>query len=94
MVYVSPKSGGAVSRAAGEAWRDRLLRLPPFLRAGEDRAQDHANDWSDQDLLDGFRLTGLFLLRHVLEPRGQGHSDARDGFINAVTRQRAKAGSI
>jgi DNA repair protein RecO (recombination protein O) len=94
LVYVSPKSGGAVSRAAGEPWRDRLLRLPPFLRAGQDRAQDHANDWSDQDLLDGFRLTGLFLLRHVLEPRGQGHSDARDGFINAVARQRAKAGSL
>ena len=27
--YVSPKSGGAVSRAAGDPWRDRLLRLPP-----------------------------------------------------------------
>jgi DNA repair protein RecO (recombination protein O) len=27
-------------------------------------------------------------LRHVLEPRGQGHSDARDGFINAVARSR------
>jgi DNA repair protein RecO (recombination protein O) len=94
LVYVSPKSGGAVSRAAGEPWRDRLLRLPPFLREGEDRAQDHANDWSDQDLTDGFKLTGLFLLRHVLEPRGQGHSDARDGFINAVARLRAKAGSL
>jgi DNA repair protein RecO (recombination protein O) len=86
LVYVSPKSGGAVSRAAGEPWRDRLLRLPPFLRNGDDRS----NGWSDQDLLDGFQLTGLFLLRHVLEPRGQGHSDARDGFINAVTRPRAR----
>ena len=46
---------------------------------------------SDQDLADGFQLTGRFLLRHVLEPRGQGHSDARDGFINAVTKHRAKA---
>src|ERR1700743_2750158 len=35
LVYVSPKSGGAVSRAAGEPWRDRLLRLPPFLRQDE-----------------------------------------------------------
>jgi DNA repair protein RecO (recombination protein O) len=26
----------------------------------------------------------------VLEPRGQGHSDARDGFINAVTRHLAR----
>ena len=48
---------------------------------------DHG--WTDQDLQDGFRQTGLFLLRHVLEPRGQGHSDARAGFINAVVRQRA-----
>jgi DNA repair protein RecO (recombination protein O) len=86
LIYVSPKSGGAVSRAAGEPWRDRLLRLPPFLRA----EKGGENSWSDQDLLDGFQLTGLFLLRHVLEPRGQAHSDARDGFINAVTRQRAK----
>jgi DNA repair protein RecO (recombination protein O) len=86
LVYVSPKSGGAVSRAAGEPWRDRLLRLPPFLRQDESRA----NVCSNQDLLDGFQLTGLFLLRHVLEPRGQGHSDARDGFINAVVKRRAQ----
>jgi DNA repair protein RecO (recombination protein O) len=46
--------------------------------------------WADQDLQDGFQLTGMFLLRHVLEPRGQGHSDARDGFINAVMKHRAK----
>jgi len=85
LVYVSPKSGGAVSRTAGEPWRERLLRLPPFLR----EAEGTSNGWSDQDLKDGFQLTGLFLLRHVLEPRGQGHSDAREGFINAVTRQRA-----
>ena len=84
LIYVSPKSGGAVSRAAGEPYRDRLLRLPPFLREGEEA------NWSDEDLQDGFRLTGLFLLRHVLEPRGQGHSDARAGFINAVARQRAR----
>ena len=85
LIYVSPKSGGAVSRVAGDPWRDRLLRLPAFLRQdGSGR-----NDWSDQDLQDGFRLTGMFLLRHVLEPRGQGHSDARDGFINAVAKQRA-----
>lgn len=90
LVYVSPKSGGAVSRTAGEPWRDRLLRLPPFLCHSE----DGANDWSDQDLQDGFQLTGLFLLRHVLEPRGQGHSDAREGFINAVIRKRAKIGAI
>jgi DNA repair protein RecO (recombination protein O) len=89
LIYVSPKSGGAVSRSAGEPFRDRLLRLPAFLREGE----GGANGWSDQDLQDGFRLTGLFLLRHVLEPRGQGHSDARDGFINAVMKRRLRLAS-
>jgi DNA repair protein RecO (recombination protein O) len=91
LIYVSPKSGGAVSRTAGEPWRDRLLRLPPFLRGDESEAK--ANGWSEQDLQDGFALTGLFLLRHVLEPRGQGHSDAREGFINAVLRRRTRIGS-
>ena len=87
LIYVSPKSGGAVSRAAGEPWQDRLLPLPAFLREGE----GGANAWSDQDLRDGFQITGMFLLRNVLEPRGQGHSDARDGFINAVTKPRPRA---
>ncbi|MDR3469307.1 MAG: DNA repair protein RecO [Xanthobacteraceae bacterium] len=80
LVYVSPKSGNAVSRQAGEPWQDRLLRLPPFLR------DDAAEGWSEADLQDGFRLTGLFLARHVLEPRGQRLSEARDGFIAALVR--------
>ena len=88
LVYVSPKSGGAVSRTAGAPFHDRLLRLPAFLRHGEG---NEGHNGSDEDLRDGFALTGLFLLRHVLEPRGQGHSDAREGFINAVIHPRAKA---
>src|SRR5438105_4200575 len=90
LIYVSPKSGGAVSRSAGEPFRERLLRLPAFLREGEAAG----NGWSDQDLQDGFRLTGLVLLRQVREPRGQGLSDAREGFINAVTRRKARVGSV
>ena len=31
LIYVSPKSGRAVSRAAGQPWQDKLLRLPGFL---------------------------------------------------------------
>ncbi|MFL9502829.1 DNA repair protein RecO [Rhodopseudomonas palustris] len=83
LIYVSPKSGSAVSRSAGEPWRDRLLRLPAFLRDDETASE---SGWSGQDLFDGFELTGRFLLRNVLEPRGQSHSDARAGFINAITR--------
>jgi DNA repair protein RecO (recombination protein O) len=88
LVYVSPKSGNAVSRSAGEPWRDKLLRLPSFLR---DDIGDASGPLTDDDLRDGFQLTGMFLLRHVLEPRGQMHSDARAGFIAAVMRRRPAA---
>src|SRR6202140_1164985 len=50
LIYISPKSGGAVSRAAGEAWRDRLLRLPAVLRQGE----GGANGGAGPELMGGF----------------------------------------
>jgi len=86
LIYVSPKSGNAVSRTAGEPWRDRLLRLPLFLREDAQSIDPHP---TDDDLRDGFTLTGMFLMRHVLEPRGLMHSDARAGFIASVLRKRA-----
>jgi DNA repair protein RecO (recombination protein O) len=78
--YVSPKSGRAVSRGAGEPWRDKLLRLPAFLAGG--------GQASPEDLADGFALTGFFLTRHVLEPRGLGFAEARERFIAATLDQR------
>ena len=86
--YVSPKSGRAVSRGAGEPWNDRLLRLPEFLTQ-----QPGAAGPSPADLADGFALTGFFLSRHVLEPRGLNFADAREGFIAAVLGRRASAAS-
>src|SRR5579863_6687115 len=62
LVYVSPKSGRAVSRAGGEPWRDRLLALPAFLNDSD------AEEPSAQALRDGFALTGFFLARDVFEP--------------------------
>ncbi len=78
--FVSPKSGRAVSRAAGEPWRDKLLRLPAFLSGAEGP--------SLEDLADGFALTGFFLTQHVLQPRGFAFSEARDRFIASVLGQR------
>ena len=69
LVYVSPKSGQAVSAAGGEAYRDRLLPLPAFLIDG--------GPGSPQQWLDGLRLTGYFLERHVLGPHGKRLPPAR-----------------
>jgi DNA repair protein RecO (recombination protein O) len=74
LVYVSPKSGRAVSAEAGEPYRDRLLRLPPFL-AGE-RGGAAARD-PHNDISAGFELCGFFLDRHVFAHRRGGEPKAR-----------------
>lgn len=78
LVYVSPKSGRAVSREAGEPWKDQLLVLPAFLL----RDCGH----SAADVTAGFTLTGFFLARHVFEPRGLVLPEARAALIATVTR--------
>jgi DNA repair protein RecO (recombination protein O) len=79
LIYVSPKSGRAVSRAAGEPWADKMMRLPAFLR-------EHDALLVGRDLTDGFTLTGYFLTRHALEPRGLELGDERAHFIAALSR--------
>jgi len=81
LVFVSPRTGRAVSRQAGMPWQDRLLRLPPFLNGEVDEMP------TAEDLADGFELTGFFLFRHVLEPRGLQFAEARSSFVAAVLRE-------
>jgi len=85
LVYVSPKSGRAVSREAGAPYADRMLHLPAFL-GGEIAAAP-----TPAELEHGFALTGYFLARHALEPRGESLADARASFISAVLRAPAAA---
>jgi DNA repair protein RecO (recombination protein O) len=70
LVYVSPKSGRAVSASAGEPYRDKLLALPPFLTKERGPA-------TNADLTLGFALTAHFLEKHILIPRGQTLPPAR-----------------
>lgn len=81
LVYVSPKTGRAVSRVAGEPYRSRLLVLPRFLL---DPATPVAP--TPADILAGFRLTGYFLDRHVYEPRGIAPPDARLRLLGLLER--------
>ncbi len=77
LIYVSPRSGRAVSRAAGEPYRDKLMRLPAFLHTDAEKA-------SAADLADAYALTGFFLERHAFAPRGLAVPDARARFVSAV----------
>lgn len=86
LVYVSPKSGKAVSRAAGAPWAGRLLALPAFLCREDGDAEP-----TPAEIEDGLRLTGYFLERDVFAPRGTAAPAARAAFIaraNSLENQR------
>jgi DNA repair protein RecO (recombination protein O) len=65
LVYVSPKSGRAVSASAGEPYREKLLTLPQFL------TKQRSGPVTTDDVNLGFALTGHFIEKHLLLPRGQ-----------------------
>jgi DNA repair protein RecO (recombination protein O) len=79
LAYVSPRSGRAVSREAGDPYGGRLLTLPPFVL--DDRAA-----LDEGDLAAGFALTGYFLERDVLAPHGLVMPQARERLIGFLTR--------
>lgn len=70
LVFVSPKSGRAVSAEAGRPYADRLLPLPAFLIGDADPSAD--------DILAAARLTGHFLMRDLYAPRGLAMPPERD----------------
>jgi DNA repair protein RecO (recombination protein O) len=86
LIYVSPKSGRAVCRAAGLSYKDKLLALPDFLLQSPTIAPH-----SPEELANAFRLTGYFLARHVYEPRGIEPSGARASLLGLIARQAAAA---
>jgi DNA repair protein RecO (recombination protein O) len=79
LVYVSPKTGRAVSAKGAGDWADRLLPLPPGL-AG-------TGPLTGEALLQGLRLAGFFLdrgLRPVLQERPLPEARAR--LVDLLTR--------
>jgi DNA repair protein RecO (recombination protein O) len=76
LAYVSPRSGKAVSAEAGEPFQNRLFRLPAFLWAGGTAAP--------ADVIEGLKLAGFFLERHVFERRGMRLPEQQDWIISAL----------
>ncbi len=74
LVYVSPRSGRAVSREAGQPYGSKLLTLPAFVL-------DDAAAAAEGEIAAGFALTGHFLDRDVLAPHGLAMPQARDRLI-------------
>lgn len=80
LIYVSPKSGRAVSASAGEPYRDRMLVLPQFL------TKQRAGMVTTQDVREGLLLTGHFLETRVLLPRGETLPESRSRILTHIDR--------
>jgi DNA repair protein RecO (recombination protein O) len=65
LIYVSPRSGRAVSRQGGAEYADRLLKLPQFLLGAQNEVL------GVEDIGAGLRLTEYFLLERVLQPHSK-----------------------
>lgn len=76
LVYVSPKSGKAVSKTAGQPYHDKLLNLPNLFK------ETVARPISFQEILDALALTGYFLERYVLGPHDMKTPSARKNLID------------
>lgn len=83
LIWVSPRTGRAVSRAAGEPYRDRLLTLPPFLLSAQAGLQAG-------DVKAGLDLTAHFLEAFIFNPLNRPLPPARLWLVDRL----AEAGRL
>jgi DNA repair protein RecO (recombination protein O) len=80
LVYVSPRTGRAVSRAGAGDWSDRLLPFPPCLTG--------VASTSNEELLAGLRTTGHFLSEHLAPSLGDRPLPAaRQRLVDLISRR-------
>ncbi|MEO0379638.1 MAG: DNA repair protein RecO [Pseudomonadota bacterium] len=80
LIYVSPKTGRAVSRAGAGVWAERLLPLPDVLLG--------VGEAPDSEVAQALETTGYFLTNRLAPDLGNRPlPDARARFVDAFTRQ-------
>ena len=77
LTYVSPRTGCAVSKIAGEPYRDRLLSLPAFLL-------DNKSTADSNQFLAGLILTGHFFETQILAPDNRKQPISRRRLVDAI----------
>ena len=83
LIWVSPRTGRAVSREAGQPYADKLLNLPPFMLGAQ-------AGLGQGDVGAGLALTGHFLEQFVFHPLDKPLPPARVWMIDRL----AEAGRL
>ena len=83
LIYVSPRTGRAVSRDAGEPYKDRMLKLPPFMLGAQ-------AGLGPGDVGAGLALTAHFLEAFVFNPLNRPLPPARLWLVDRL----AEAGRL
>lgn len=81
LIYVSPKTGRAVTSEGAGEWSERMLPLPDVMR-GEGSADD-------SEIAEAFKTTGYFLEMHLARDLGtRPLPEARARFVEQFSRKR------
>lgn len=94
LVYISPRTGRAVSRAEGLPYHDKLLPLPEWLHPAYIRTPSvkgsNTPQKSERETLEAalvcLKVTGFFLNRWVFEPIRKPLPTSRGHFLDALGR--------
>ena len=80
LIWVSPRTGRAVSREAGAPYADKLLTLPPFMLGAQ-------AGLGEGDVGAGLDLTGHFLEQFVFHPQNKPIPPARVWLVDRLREQ-------
>lgn len=86
LIYVSPKSGRAVSAKGAGDWADKLLPMPKFLQYGAGFDAETMDE-----VIQALRITGFFLQTWLAPSLGnRALPEARDRFVASLQRKSQK----
>lgn len=81
LIYVSPKSGCAVSEQAGLPYKNKLLTLPNFIK------NNHFEQINGAEIKNGLELSAYFLNKYIFEPHNKIMPPSRARLVELVTKE-------
>lgn len=86
LVYISPRSGSAVSQSAGQPYHDKLFHMPSFFRDDSEKATSNT-----QEILEGLRITRYFMAKYLFAEFNYSMPNVCHEFFENITKSYAGA---